>query len=35
MLARSRQLKPSTDLIDYIEPTMLIVGSRGLSKLKG
>jgi len=23
------------DLIDYIEPTMLIVGSRGLSKLKG
>jgi hypothetical protein len=23
------------DLIDYLEPTMVIVGSRGLGKLKG
>ena len=24
-----------TDLIDYLEPTMVIVGSRGLGKLQG
>jgi nucleotide-binding universal stress UspA family protein len=24
-----------TDLIDFLEPTMVIVGSRGLGKLKG
>jgi hypothetical protein len=24
-----------SDLIDYLEPTMVIVGSRGLGKLKG
>jgi nucleotide-binding universal stress UspA family protein len=23
------------DMIDYIEPTMVIIGSRGLSKIKG
>ena len=23
------------DIVDYIEPTMLIVGSRGLGNLKG
>jgi hypothetical protein len=25
----------SVDLIDYLEPTMVIVGSRGLGKLSG
>lgn len=26
---------PPVDIVDYVEPTMLIVGSRGLGNLKG
>jgi hypothetical protein len=26
---------PSSDVVDYVEPSMLIVGSRGLGQLKG
>lgn len=27
--------RPYTDIVDYVEPVMLIVGSRGLGNLKG
>lgn len=32
---RQTDHKSWTDLIDYLEPTMAIVGSRGLGKLQG
>jgi len=34
-LASLESSADATDLIDFLEPTMVIVGSRGLGKLKG